>query len=128
MQEKIESLEKELQSYKQNVSLLNGFERNSFPKKINFQNLTPKKASNSMSQESLMKLMPRRSHIVSKSFSAKKAYDETSNSLMVLENLVTEISESDKLEEKKSGLSNFDLLCFLRCSTSALEDYLLMFS
>lgn len=125
MQYKIEKLQRELSQLQRRYSVenLGKSEPGTADKRISFKDDGKlKKFSNSMSQESLKQLFLRGSPSVA---TGKLGFDDGSNSVLVLENMVTEISES----ERNSKLAqNFvltgDLISFLQCSASALEDCL----
>jgi len=92
-------------------------------KRISFkENAKLKKFSNSMSQEGLKQLFLRGSPSV---LAGKAGYEDGSNSVLVLENMVTEISESERNSKLAQNLAlTTDLISFLQCSASALEDCL----
>ena len=101
------------------------------PKKL-ISHESHKKGSGSLNQQSVKKLMPRANHESSKSFSIKKNFEESYLSIRGIENLITEISESEKKNENFHGQdfekNNFvnarDLIQFMQCTASALEGLL----
>ena len=124
MQKKILEQENLIKSLKKEKISSSSIKTNS-SKKLNFEDSKLRKFS---SQGNLQKLMPR-SQNYSSCYSPKKFPEENSQGI---ENLVTEISESEKksikFKEEYSDsdffIQNEDMLYFLQCATSALEDCL----
>lgn len=86
--------------------------QNSLSPKMSFRDaVLNKKFSNSMNQESLKEIVAK-----------NKEYQSNIN--QAFENMVTEFSESAKSVRGTQGICYEDLVAFVQCSASALEDCL----
>lgn len=125
MQGKLDRLQRESVELKKRLSVeLSGkSELGAANKRLSFKDdVKQKKFSSSMSQESLKQLFRRGSPGIPL---GKVPLDDGSASVLVLENMITEISESERNSKiTKNFVLPTDLVSFLQCSASALEDCL----